>query len=142
MEKLWFPGRVIELMEMENSPKELKGVVKINDDVIATIVAMALAEVKGIRPATGGSFMEELAEKLGKKPTPKGVKIEVDEDGVSVDLSITVEYGMKIPNLVWEVQEKIKETVEEMTGYKVKEVNVTVQGVHFARRVGEREEEG
>jgi len=119
---------------VESKLPEIKGEIKINEDVIATIVAMALAEIRGIRPATGGSFIEELAEKLGKKPTPRGVKVELEGDEVSVDLFLTVEYGMRIPSLVWEVQEKIKNTVEEMTGYKVKEINVTIQGIHLGKR--------
>ncbi len=119
---------------MESKLPEIKGEIKINEDVIATIVAMALAEIRGIRPATGGSFIEELAEKLGKKPMPRGVKVELEGDEVSVDLFLTVEYGMRIPSLVWEVQEKIKNTVEEMTGYKVKEINVTIQGIHLGKR--------
>lgn len=127
---------------MESKLPEVKGEIKINEDVIATIVAMALAEVRGIRPATGGSFIEELAEKFGKKPTPRGVKVEVEEGEVSVDLSLTVEYGMRIPNLVLEVQEKIKNTVEEMTGYKVREVNVTIQGIHLGRKEEKEEREG
>lgn len=128
-------------MEMENKPHEIRGEIKINEDVIATIVAMALAEVRGIKPATGGSFIEELAEKFGKRPAPRGVKVEVEEGEVSVDLSLTVEYGMRIPNLVLEVQEKIKNTIEEMTGYKVREVNVTVQGIHLGKKEEEREGE-
>lgn len=127
---------------MENKLPEVKGEIKINEDVIATIVAMALAEAKGIKPATGGSFIEELAEKFGKRPTPRGVKVEVEGEEVSVDLSLTVEYGMKIPSLILEVQEKIKTTVEEMTGYKVKEINVTIQGIHLGRKEEERKEEG
>jgi len=119
---------------VESKLPEIKGEIKINEDVIATIVAMALAEIRGIRPATGGSFIEELAEKLGKKPMPRGVKVELEGDEVSVDLFLTVEYGMRIPSLVWEVQEKIKNTVEEMTGYKVKEINVTIQGIHLGKR--------
>ncbi len=66
----------------------------------------------------------------GKKSYTKGVKVEIDEKTVKIDTNIIVEYGARIPDVAFEIQTKVKKSVETMTGLKVSEVNVNVQGVH------------
>ncbi len=106
------------------------GEVKIVDDVIATIAGLAAIEVKGVAGMSGG-FVGGIAEMLGKKSLSKGVKVEIKEKIAIIDLYIIVEYGTKIPDVAWEIQESVKKTVETMTGIEVNEVNIHVQGVHF-----------
>lgn len=115
------------------------GEVKIVDDVIATIAGLAAIEVKGVAGMSGG-FVGGIAEMLGKKSLSKGVKVEVKEKIAVIDLYIIVEYGTKIPDVAWEIQEDVKKTVETMTGIAVNEVNIHVQGVHFPDENIEQEE--
>lgn len=115
------------------------GEVKIVDDVIATIAGLAAIEVKGVAGMSGG-FVGGIAEMLGKKSLSKGVKIEIKEKVAIIDLYIIVEYGTKIPDVAWEIQESVKKTVETMTGIEVNEVNIHVQGVNFPNENIEQEE--
>lgn len=113
------------------------GEVKIVDDVIATIAGLAAIEVKGVAGMSGG-FVGGIAEMLGKKSLSKGVKVEIKEKIAIIDLYIIVEYGTKIPDVAWKIQESVKKTVETMTGIEVNEVNIHVQGVHFPEENAEQ----
>ncbi|MCK9267177.1 MAG: Asp23/Gls24 family envelope stress response protein [Alkaliphilus sp.] len=115
------------------------GEVKIVDDVVATIAGLAAIDVKGVAGMSGG-FVGGIAEVLGKKSLSKGVKVEVKEKIAIIDLYIIVEYGTKIPDVAWEIQESVKKSIETMTGIKVNEVNIHVQGVHFPEENVEQEE--
>ena len=103
--------------------------VQIADDVIAVVAEIAALEVDGIVATTAGKgdFMQALS---GKK-RPKGVKVEVAEDEVFIDLGVVVKYGAKIQKICKEAQEKVKNSVETMTGLNVVSVNIHVVGVHF-----------
>ena len=103
--------------------------VQIADDVIAVVAEIAALEVDGIVGTTAakGDFMQALS---GKK-RPKGVKVEVAGDEVFIDLGIVVKYGAKIQKICKEAQEKVKNSVETMTGLNVVSVNIHVVGVHF-----------
>ena len=72
-----------------------------------------------------------MTEKLGKKNLTKGVKVEIDQQEVKIALNIFVEYGIKIPKLAMDIQNEVRDTVQTMTGLKVKEVNIYVQGISF-----------
>ena len=115
------------------------GEVKIVDDVVATIAGLAAVEVKGVAGMSGG-FVGGIAEMLGKKSLSKGVKVEIKEKVAIIDLYTIVEYGTKIPDVAWEIQESVKRAVETMTGIEVNEVNIHVQGVHFPEENIEQEE--
>ena len=79
------------------------------------------------------SFAGGIAEKLGAKKSPsKGVKVDMAEKSVKIDLYIVVEYGVRIPELAWELQEDVKNNVETMTGLEVEKVNIHIEGVSFA----------
>ncbi len=106
------------------------GEIKIVDDVVATIAGLAAIEVEGVAGMSGG-FVGGIAEMLGKTSLSKGVKVEIQEKVAVIDLYIIVEYGTKIPDVAWEIQESVKKSVETMTGIKVNEANIHVQGVHF-----------
>ena len=121
--------------------KEIKldkyGNVKIADDVVAVIAEIAAREVQGVHSMSGG-IADSITEILGKKNLSKGVKVEVGEKETALDLYIIVDYGVKIPDVSWQVQENVKKAVETMTGLTVVEVNIHIQGVNLERR---REEE-
>lgn len=121
----------IELEGPEDiSNEKSDGTVRISEDVIAQIATQALLKVNGVQPANPG-IVANL--RIGKK-TSGGVRITVEEGeipSVVVDAYISTKYGLRIPDIAWDVQESIKKTLEQFTGYNVKGVNVFVQGVFF-----------
>ena len=118
--------------------------IKIADDVIAIIAGVAVAEVPGVAEMSGG-FAGGISEVLsGKKNLSKGVKVESGDKETKIDVNIIVEYGKRIPDVAFEIQNKVKNAVENMTGLKVIEVNVHVQGVsteNMETEVEEKEKE-
>ena len=117
-------------MESQGTENGL-GSIRISDEVVEVIAGLAAAEVEGINGMSGG-FVGDLAQMLGRnKNLAKGVKVEVGEHEVAVDLFVMVEYGVSIPEVAVRVQEAVKGAIENMTGLLVVEVNVHVQGVNF-----------
>lgn len=108
------------------------GAIKITDEVVAIIAGIAATEVPGVTSMSGG-IAGGIAEALGRKNLAKGVKVEVGEKEAAIDLFIIVEYGFRIPEVAWSIQEKVKQAVEEMTGLNVVEVNIHIQGVNIER---------
>lgn len=108
---------------------ENNGSVNISDEVVSVIASLAASEVKGVVGMVSGVAVG-FAELLGMKNLSKGVKITKDEKGITLDLSIIVEYGAKIPDVAWEVQDKVKNEVESMTGLDIAMVNVSVDSVN------------
>lgn len=103
--------------------------IKIADDVVAVIAGVAVSEVSGVAEMAGG-FAGGITEVLsGKKNLAKGIKVEVGEKDTKIDVNIIVEYGVRIPDVAFEIQNRVKKAVETMTGLNVVEVNVHVQGV-------------
>lgn len=104
--------------------------IKIADDVVAVIAGVAVSEVPGVYSMAGG-FAGGITEVLsGKKNMSKGIKVEVGDKETKIDVNIIVEYGTRIPDVAFEIQNRVKKAVETMTGLKVIEVNVHVQGVN------------
>ena len=108
------------------------GAIKMTDEVVAIIAGIAATEVPGVTSMSGG-IAGGIAEALGRKNLSKGVKVEVGEKEAAIDLFIIVEYGFRIPEVAWTIQEKVKSAVEEMTGLNVIEVNIHIQGVNLER---------
>ncbi|MDD4495405.1 MAG: Asp23/Gls24 family envelope stress response protein [Eubacteriales bacterium] len=108
------------------------GSIKITDEVVAIIAGIAAMEVPGVYSMSGG-FAGGISEILGRKNLSKGVKVEMGEKQALIDLYILVEYGCRIPEVAWEIQEKVKKSVELMTGLEVKEVNIHIQGVNIEK---------
>lgn len=104
------------------------GRISIADDVVASIAGIAAMEVKGVSKLTG-NISKELISKLGKKSLAKGVRIDIAEGKVRIDLSLELEYGNNIRKVSEAVQSKVKQSIENMTGLKVKAVNVIVSGI-------------
>lgn len=119
-----------EIIEQEVSLENVdNNGIKISDDVVAVIAGVAVSEVSGVAGMAGG-FAGGISEVLsGKKNLSKGIKVEVGEKETKIDVNIIVEYGTRIPDVAFEIQNKVKKAVEAMTGLKVLEVNVHVQGV-------------
>lgn len=108
--------------------EEKIGKISIADGVVASIAGIAAIEVEGVSKLTG-NISKELVAKLGKKNLANGVKVEIAEGNVNVDLSLEIEYGTSIKKVSEEVQEKVKQAIENMTGLHVHVVNVVVSGI-------------
>lgn len=117
-----------EIVEV-NEINEAEGI-KISNDVIAVIAGVAASDVPGVSTMAGG-IAGGLTEALkGKKNLAKGIKVEATDKTAKIDVNIIVEYGSRIPDVAYEIQNRVKTSVENMTGLKVTEVNVHVQGVN------------
>lgn len=116
--------------------------IKIADDVIAVIAGAAASEVPGVASMAGG-FAGGISEVFsGKRNFAKGIKVEAGEKETRIDVNIIVEYGVRIPDVAFEIQNRVKKAVEGMTGLKVVDVNVHVQGVNTdANNINNVEEE-
>lgn len=113
-----------------NNNEETESSIKISDEVVSVIAGMAVSEVSGVASMAGG-FAGGISEVLsGKKNLSKGIKVEVGEKETKIDVNIIVEYGVRIPDIAFDIQNRVKKAVENMTGLKVLEVNVHVQGVN------------
>ena len=120
----------MENEELQNEEVKEENSIKIADDVVAVIAVVAVSEVPGVY-SMAGSFAGGITEVLsGKKNMSKGIKVEVGDKEAKVDVNIIVEYGTRIPDVAFEIQNRVKKAVETMTGLKVIEVNVHVQGVN------------
>ncbi|WP_040211870.1 Asp23/Gls24 family envelope stress response protein [Clostridium polynesiense] len=105
------------------------GIVKISDEVVCVIAGIAAAEINGIVEINQGVTGGITQMLTGKKNVARGVKVSVEEESANIELTIAVEYGIKIPEVVLQVQENVKKTVEAMTGLVVSSVNVFVQNI-------------
>jgi len=106
------------------------GQIKISPDVIMVIAHTVASEVEGVA-AMNANIAENISAVLGRKNVPKGVKVEINDNNVDIDFFIIVEYGARIPEVAWRIQEKVKAAVESMTGMTVTSINIHVQGVSF-----------
>ena len=110
--------------------KEMMGEVRIADVVVAIIAGLAATEVDGV-DSMAGNITNELVGKLGMKNLSKGVKVDVTEEHVSVDLSLNIKYGYNIPDVSERVQDRVKSAIENMTGLTVLDVNIRIAGVNI-----------
>jgi uncharacterized alkaline shock family protein YloU len=104
------------------------GAVKVHRDVIAAIARLAALKVPGVVDMSG-SFTDGLASMLSKNTEDRGIKVDLEGHSVSVELNIVVEYGVRIPQVAWRIQNEVARAIEEMTGNKVKAVDVVVKGI-------------
>lgn len=112
---------------------ESLGEVKIADEVVAIIAALAATEVDGVA-SMAGNITNEVIGKLGIKNLSKGVKVDVLEGVVTVSLALNIKYNYSIMNVTSKVQDKVKNAVENMTGLEVADVNIKVAGVEMDRQ--------
>ena len=103
----------------------------ISEEVIATIAERVVLNVAGVYSLSGGLNV------LGKKIGTQGIKVDISKKDVSLDVYIVVNYGVKIPDIAWEIQDKVKKELENMTGMTVTTVNVHIQGINYETKKDE-----
>lgn len=114
-----------ELVEVNVDNEQGGEGIRIANDVIAAIANKAASEVPGVFSMSGG-----ISDVFGKKMS-RGIKVDAGERSTKIDVNIIVEYGVRIPDIAFEIQNRVKKAVESMTGLDVLEVNVHVQGVNL-----------
>ena len=118
---------------VESILNEEENTINISDEVVATIAGIAVSDVPGVFAMAGG-FAGGIQEVFsGKKNLSKGIKAEIEGNDAKIDVNIIVNYGVRIPDVAFDIQTKVKKSVENMTGLNVEEVNVHVQGVNVEK---------
>ena len=113
--------------------EEELGTVRIADDLIPLIAAYAATEVDGVA-SLGGNITTETVRKVSGRSLAQGVKNEVKDGEVRFDLALNVDYDRNIMDITREVQERVKSSVENMTGMKVEEIKIRVAAVDLQNR--------
>ena len=111
-----------------NIKSDQPGEVKIADEVVAIIAGLATTEVEGVS-SMAGNITNEIVSRLGMKSLSKGIQVEVSDNEVMVDVAINIAYGYSIPDVSTKVHEKVKTTIESMTGLEVAKINVRIASV-------------
>ena len=111
------------------------GQVRIADEVVTVIAGLAATEVDGVA-SMAGNITYDLVSKLGVKNLSKGVKVNIEDNNVYVDLNLNIEYGKNLVDTCKAVQERVKTTIENMTGMNVPEVNIHIAGVDMEEEKG------
>lgn len=124
------------ILEMEEESNEL-GKVEISPEVIEVIAGIAASEVDGVSTMRG-NFASGVVERLGRKNHGKGVKVELGEEGITVDVSVIIVYGKSVPDIAKQIQSNVSQAIETMTGIALESVNVHVVGVHFEQGTNEQ----
>jgi len=104
--------------------------IMITDETIAIMAGIATTEVEGVGSMSGG-ITEDFVEALGRVNPAKGVKVDSKNGTTVIDLYVIIKYGYRIPEISWNIQEKVKDTIETMAGIDVSEINIHVQGIDF-----------
>lgn len=117
------------ILEMDTDSTGL-GKVEIAPEVIEVIAGLAASEVNGVAKMRG-NFATGVVERLGKKSHGKGVKVDLTDEGIIINIYATMNFGVSIPEVAGQIQENIRQTLLNMTGLDMKEINIHVVGVQF-----------
>lgn len=113
-------------------PREVEnefGKITVSEEVIATIAGVAATECYGVVGMAASRLRDGLAELLGRENLSRGVGVRLDQDTVEIELFIVVGYGTRISEVAHNVVERVRYSVESLTGLKVTNVSIKVQGV-------------
>ncbi len=117
------------ILEMEQGSNS-HGKIEIAPEVIEVIAGIAASEVEGVA-GMRGNFATGVVERLGKKNHGKGVKVELSESGIKVDVYCLMKFGISIPAVAGKIQDNIRQALLNMTALEAEEVNIHVVGIQF-----------
>ncbi len=115
---------------LKPDPTKAGDSIRISSDVIAVITSIISSNIPGIAGMSGG-VVGGIAERLGRRDMTKGIKVEVNEDKVTIDLNVIVDYGISIVESTDKLKKEIRGQVEKTTGLKVEAININVQGINL-----------
>lgn len=121
-----------EFLEVQSEEATENEGIKISNDVVSSIAGIAVSEVPGVYGMAGGLAGGISEVFSGKKNLSKGIRVEVGDKETKIDVNIIVEYGVRIPDIAFDIQNRVKKAVETMTGLKVSAVNINIQGINIA----------
>ncbi len=114
------------------------GKVEIAPEVIEVIAGIAASEVEGVAQMRG-NFASGVVERLGKKNHGKGVKVDLSEDGITIDVYCVMMFGVSIPTVAQRIQDNTRQALFNMTALEIKEINIHVVGIQFETKSQEIE---
>jgi uncharacterized alkaline shock family protein YloU len=117
--------------QVKEQPKR-EDKIRISEEVIATIAGIAAAGNENVA-SMGGTFVDGLAGMLGRKAPSKGIKVELKDNLVNIDMSVIMQYGCKIHEAARDMQKRVRDAVEDMTGLEVMNINVSVLGINISK---------
>ncbi len=126
------------MSELVNEKQSREDKIRISEDVIATIAGIAATGTENVA-SMGGGFVDGIAGMLGRKAPSKGIKVDMKEDQVSLDLAVVMQYGCKIHEVARDMQSRVRDAIEGMTGLEVLNVNVSVLGVNIDKEANKVE---
>ena len=104
------------------------GEIRVSEEVVAIIAGIAATEIEGVS-SMAGNITNEIVSRLGMKNLSKGIFVEVMDEEIKVDVALNIAYGYAIPEISAKVQERVKSSVENMTGLTVAVVNIRIASV-------------
>ncbi|WP_026906651.1 Asp23/Gls24 family envelope stress response protein [Paucisalibacillus globulus] len=114
------------------------GKVEISPEVLEVIAGIAASEIEGLANMRG-NFATGVVERFGKKSHSKGVKVELTDEGILIDLYVVLEYGVSIPEVAQKIQGNIRQTLKNMTSLEISEVNIHVVGLQMEKETTEED---
>lgn len=126
-----------KLLEMTHEENGL-GKVEIAPEVIEVIAGIAASEVDGVAQMRG-NFASGVVERLGKKNHGKGVKVDLSEDGITIDVYCVMMFGVSIPTVAQRIQDNTRQALYNMTALEINEINIHVVGIQFETKSQEIE---
>ncbi|MBS4176385.1 Asp23/Gls24 family envelope stress response protein [Lederbergia citrea] len=120
----------LNMLEMTQEHGHSHGKIEIAPEVIEVIAGIAASEVEGVAQMRG-NFATGVVERLGKKNHGKGIRVELTDEGIKVDVYCLMNFGVSIPTVAQKVQDNIRQTLSNMTALEAEEVNIHIVGVAF-----------
>lgn len=117
-------------VRMKPTNKQDLGNIEVAPEVLEIIASIAATDIEGVA-SMRGNFASGVVERLGKKVHGKGVKTDLSEEGLMIDIFCVVNYGVSIPKTALKIQEQVRQTLHNMTSLQTQEVNVHITGVQF-----------
>lgn len=112
------------------------GNIEVAPEVLEIIASIAATDIEGVA-SMRGNFASGVVERLGKKVHGKGIKTDLSEEGLAIDVYCVINYGVSIPKTALKIQEQVRQTLENMTSLQTQEVNVHITGVNFEAQAAE-----
>ncbi|EGA90125.1 hypothetical protein GPDM_06245 [Planococcus donghaensis MPA1U2] len=123
-------------LRMKSNGAQDLGNIEVAPEVLEIIASIAATDIEGVA-SMRGNFASGVVERLGKKVHGKGIKTELSEEGLAIDVYCVINYGVSIPKTALKIQEQVRQTLENMTSLQTQEVNVHITGVHFESQAAE-----
>lgn len=122
--------KTIPYVKMKPMNKQDLGNIEVAPEVLEIIASIAATDIEGVA-SMRGNFASGVAERLGKKVHGKGIKTELSDEGLLIDVYCVINYGVSIPQTAQKIQEQVRQTLENMTSLQTQEVNVHITGIQF-----------